>query len=667
MTHDLEILPPALEDARMHTAADWIRGHCQPAAQAILRDLPPGVQPPENPFEIREYQVASWSSIWYAREQGAHSALVALATGLGKTSVAAFDYLKYREERAAAGKQMPNGLFISHQVDISEQAARRFREYIPGLAVNHFNPRSANGKRLRPGFTYATVQGVAANLDEIDPYFFDYMVYDEAHHMMADTWEPVVEYLRPLFRLALSATPNRLDRRDVRKHFGTEVYARGLAEAIAEGDLVDVDYHIVVDDAIKEMLEQGGETVTLKMLNELVDVQLRSPAVADTILKERERLNRPKTLVFCNSIAHADEMAALLGGSAYHSGISKSECQKIFKRFRSGEEQILCAVDGFNEGLDVPDIGLVAFLRSTLSPTIFEQQIGRGMRRAPGKDMLTVLDFVANAQRVIALQKLAEDIERAAARWHQRQQARGGQSAQTAAPDFTHRSDAGGMRVHGPHANFIFSKVAVDLAEVFRRLEANAANAPGIYSLYTASMHLQVGQPTLKAKIDELGWKLPMHRFGPKTAEAVTDAQIDELRTRFPETFAPKAEKGWRSKAAAADELGVADSTLDKAIQSLGVEPPIRRFRNGMAVPGISPILFDRLDKRLSQMLPPEGVVSLYGIALETHSSLSSVRNVVRDLKIPTDKYRFYATRGDGVEEMYKQVILDEINRRRGQ
>lgn len=356
-------------------------------------------------LQLRNYQVKSWQLLWTKRASGRKRALMHLATGLGKTSVAAVDVLHYLSEEKPSGRV----LFVSHMNDISRQAQRTFLRVDPAFETTFFKTGHLS---MQPGVTFATFQSLYTNLDQIDPQHFSYIIWDEAHHIEAETFSDVRKHFRPEFELGLTATPERADGRDILNYFGKPLFSKSLAEGIAEGWLSPVDYHIVLDDSIKKTLSKGLELNTLKEIRELFSIRTRNEVISREVMDRRHDigLDHAKTIVFCQNIQAAEEMAKLLGGEVYHSEINADERLDIMRRFRKGTLQVICTVDMFNEGIDIPDARLVVFLRSTSSRTIFEQQLGRGLRRHPGKDKVTVLDFVANVERINFVRELGRHI-----------------------------------------------------------------------------------------------------------------------------------------------------------------------------------------------------------------------------------------------------------------
>lgn len=345
-------------------------------------------------IEVRPYQMECLATLWNKRESGSKRALVSLATGLGKTSVAAMDVLHFIQEEQAT---TPRVLFVSHMRDISAQAKRNF---------------SRISSRLPEHTTFTTFQGLHRKLATIPSDYYDYIVWDEAHHIEATTFREVREHFNPQFELGLSATPERADGLDIFDYFGVPMYEKSLADGISEGWLSTVDYHIVFDEAISSAINNGFKLTTIKDIRSLFAIRTRNEVISKEVLDRRHviGMDKAKTIIFCQSIDAAEKMATLLHGEVYHSEIDSDTRQNILERFKNGSLQVICTVDMFNEGIDIPDARLIVFLRSTSSRTIFNQQLGRGLRRSPGKDKVTVLDFVANVERINFVRELGHTI-----------------------------------------------------------------------------------------------------------------------------------------------------------------------------------------------------------------------------------------------------------------
>lgn len=340
-------------------------------------------------LEKRPYQQDCLKALGAARKKGSKTALVHMATGLGKT------YLSVQDVKKVSQGKPLKVLFTSHMTDILREAKDEFQRQLPEL-----NPQ------------FITLQGLFQNLDTYASDAFDYIIYDEAHHVQAKTFKTVVKHFDPKFALGLTATPARADGRKIADLFGDAVYEMSLPHALSDGHLARLDYQIVFDQKIKEAIEKGFTVSSILELRELLKIKVRNEQIVASIRGEKKRmkLDHVQTIVFCQSIEHCKQMAELLGGSAYHSGLNNSEKDRIFSSFQSGELEVICTRDMFNEGVNIPDARLIVFLRSTASRTVFLQQLGRGLRKTKTKRQVSVLDFVGNVERLEHVQDLIHDI-----------------------------------------------------------------------------------------------------------------------------------------------------------------------------------------------------------------------------------------------------------------
>lgn len=360
-------------------------------------------------LELRDYQIEVWQRLWEQRTCNVQRrALVSLATGLGKTSVAAVDVLHYLREEKPGGKV----LFVSHMTDISAQANQTFTAVGSDLNTALFR-RTHTAELGEHDVVFATFQALYRCLDELDPQQFDYIIWDEAHHIEADTFSEVRGFFQPCFELGLTATPERADGLNIFAYFGQPLFVKTLAEGMAEGWLSAVDYHIMLDETVREAMNKKFDFQTTKQIRELFSVRARNEVIAKNVMERRHAigLEKAKTIVFCQNVEMAEGMATLLGGEAYHSNIDREARFDILKRFRAGDLQVITTVDMFNEGIDIPDARLIVFLRSTSSRTVFEQQLGRGLRRSANKSTVTVLDFVANVERIDFVRELGHTVK----------------------------------------------------------------------------------------------------------------------------------------------------------------------------------------------------------------------------------------------------------------
>ena len=619
-------LAPNLEVLeRREAAAEWFATRIRPVAHEV---------------EVRDYQLDIWRTLADARESGKTKDLLALATGLGKTLVAAVDTVKFCDEcRQAEVPMYPRVLYVSHIREINEQAENTFRKVMPDADMQHIDPSRAEDFP-ESDVDFALVQGLFRNLHRFDPEAYEAIIWDEAHHTEAATYRAVREYFRPLYELAITATADRMDGQDIREYFGEPVYEKGLAEAIAEGWLTRVDYHIVLDKTIKATIEQGHPMETMKDIRALFGEKPPREVLAQSIRDEIEKLGLedPKTMVFCDSIAEADEMAGLLDGTALHSR-SKDRGQKM-EDFRLGRNRRMFTKDLFNEGVDVPDVDLVIFLRATESNNIFLQQLGRGLRLSPGKNKVTVLDFVANIERIGKVRELSQAVQGRANELHR------------AASE---RSSDGKLHVHTDASDFDFDKIAVDLLARFDALKRPTAPVASgeYYSINSAYQRFGIGPAVLEKIIDEMGWDLPLRKFGPQTVRAISLAQIDQLRLTHPDAFAPPVPEGWLSIRGVANELGVDFYTVKRIVDGSNWDLPRHKFKGGTVSVAFSPERVDEIRRHpniTAPSLEDDTIVSVAVLARELGMAPDTLKDVADRHGITVSKHRFGKgrTRGEG-------------------
>jgi len=322
--------------------------------------------------------------------------LVVMATGTGKTVVSALDYRRLR----AAGT-VDSVLFIAHRKELLTQSRSTFRHV---LRRGDFGELLVDGERPQQWrHVFASVQSLAQlDLAELDRGRFDLVVVDEFHHAMATTYRRLLEHLQPKVLLGLTATPERTDGADVRAWFdGRTAVELRLWEALNQGLLAPFQYFGVHDDVALEQLRwKRGRGYDVAELSDLYTgddhrVRLILKAVGDKIADP----GRMRALGFCVSIQHAHFMAsrftaAGIASLAITSQTGADERAAALRALRDGSVNVLFTVDLFNEGIDLPTVDTVLFLRPTESATVFLQQLGRGLRLSEGKACLTVLDFI---------------------------------------------------------------------------------------------------------------------------------------------------------------------------------------------------------------------------------------------------------------------------------
>jgi superfamily II DNA or RNA helicase/predicted house-cleaning noncanonical NTP pyrophosphatase (MazG superfamily) len=344
----------------------------------------------ETPIpEPRSHQQAALAELVRLRGEGRGRALAIMATGLGKTYLAVFDSLGFGRV-----------LFLAHRREILEQAREAFRTVRPLDSGSFFG----GGERDLSGtLVFAQVQSLGRKhaLDAISKDHFDYIVVDECHHAEAPTYRRILDHFTPRFVLGLSATPYRMDNGDIFALMEDSVACRmGFMEGIRQNLLAPFSYRGLKDpvDYSRIPWRQGRlDPVSLEA------AVMRDQRTAEVLRVFREMPGR-RTVAFCVSVAHARSLLQAfreqgIAGASVDGGTPPAERRRVLDAFRRGEVSLLFVVDLLNEGVDIPEIDRVLLLRPTESPTVFLQQIGRGLRKAPGKERLTICDFVGNHRR----------------------------------------------------------------------------------------------------------------------------------------------------------------------------------------------------------------------------------------------------------------------------
>jgi superfamily II DNA or RNA helicase/HKD family nuclease len=352
-------------------------------------------------------------------ELGRTRHLVVAATGTGKTMIAAFDYRGFdREFRAAAGRA-PRMLYVAHSERILRQARGSFAQVVRDL---NFGGLLVGGHDDRPcDALFASIQSWNSKLSAgaFPANHFDYVVVDEVHHGEAPTWRKLLEWIKPRSLLGLTATPERADGLDITRHFEDRITAEiRLPDAIARRLLVPFRYFGVTDTVDLRNVDWTPRGYRME------DVQLRYLEAGPQWIENVRRaivgyVADPlsmRAIGFCSGVKHARAMAEEfervridaeargqrgLRAEALDGSDSLERRDEVIARLRRGEVHIIFVADLFNEGVDIPEVDTVLFMRPTDSLTVFVQQLGRGLRlcQATGKDCLTVLDFVGQYRK----------------------------------------------------------------------------------------------------------------------------------------------------------------------------------------------------------------------------------------------------------------------------
>ena len=356
-----------------------------------------------SPVEIRPmpFQERLLEQIAVSRVQGHHRNLLVSATGTGKTVMAALDYARLRTELPRARL-----LFVAHRKEILDQSQATFCH---ALREPAFGQQWVGGRRPQKfDHVFASIQSLhRADLDNLAPDHFDVVMIDEFHHAAAPSYKRLLEHVEPRELLGLTATPERADGKSVLPWFDDRIAAElRLWDAIDQHHLSPFLYFGIHDGLdLKEIPWRRGIGYDSA---ELTNLYTASDAWARVIVKEvgerAEDLATMKALGFCVSIEHARYMARVFNKAGIPSvavwGDSPTDKRKeALRALASGKIRVVFSVDLFNEGIDVPTVDTLLFLRPTDSPTLFLQQLGRGLRRADRKTVCTVLDFVGHHRK----------------------------------------------------------------------------------------------------------------------------------------------------------------------------------------------------------------------------------------------------------------------------
>ena len=353
-------------------------------------------------FDLKPYpyQEEILSKLRSEREvHNRHKNLLVAATGTGKTVISAFDFKKFYSETPEI-----NFLFVAHRKEILQQAQITFQQV---LRNSNFGELWVDGNEpVRYNQIFASVQTLRNRLKnlELAPDFFDYIIVDEVHHIKAESYRPILKRFNPKILLGLTATPERMDGGDIAEDFHNKIAAEiRLPEALNRKLLSPFQYFALSDAINLSNVNWRNGKYEIKELTKLYTENDRR--VSDIIHNCEEYLtdiHDVQALGFCVSQEHAKYMAQkfTIAGLKADYLISSNSSDRTLLRNQLLKKEInyLFVVDIFNEGVDIPNIDTVLFLRPTESLTIFLQQLGRGLRLAENKDCLTILDFVGNAR-----------------------------------------------------------------------------------------------------------------------------------------------------------------------------------------------------------------------------------------------------------------------------
>ena len=347
---------------------------------------------------LREYQQSIVEKVVAAYDAGEKKAFYIVATGLGKTVIAA-TIARHLWERGCR-----RILVLCHATDLATQLEAGFwpqltKEVPTSVFFNGLPPRNSEG------ISFGLYQSLYGYLPGIDSEQFDVVIVDEAHHALAHGFRTCLDHLKPKFLIGMTATPWRGDGQSLNLVFGAPVAKVSLVDGMAMGYLSKVDYRILCDNVDWDNMQSlSKKKLSIKDLNKRLFLPQRDEAVIAEIQKTISQIQNPKIAVFSPSIEHAKRFAEMMSASGIPcvslSCSDKAERRKRLLSFSSGAVMALTAVDIMNEGIDIPDVNMLVFLRATHSRRIFVQQLGRGLRLSEGKEKVVVLDFVSDIRRM---------------------------------------------------------------------------------------------------------------------------------------------------------------------------------------------------------------------------------------------------------------------------
>jgi superfamily II DNA or RNA helicase len=331
--------------------------------------------------------------------RGWQKGIVVMPTGTGKTILSALDARRI-------GKRT---LFIVHRLDILKQSMDAFRK-VWSDAEQGLLTGIERYKEHTCDVLFASKDSLrrVADLEKFPRDWFQYLIIDEVHHGQSPSYGPLLSHFTLTFMLGMTATPDRMDRKDIFELFDyNKVYEISISDVIESGELVPYTYIGLVDNIDYSRIRFQNHRYRVDDLERLLIIPERNHAILDAYVA-KDKGAGDKAIGFCVSIEHAERMSkffidrGILSASIHSNTPNRDE---LIRRFRNDEFQIVFTVDLFNEGIDFPNVRVLLFLRPTESRTVFMQQLGRGLRKCSGKDRVRVLDFIGNYSRANQIRK----------------------------------------------------------------------------------------------------------------------------------------------------------------------------------------------------------------------------------------------------------------------
>ncbi len=347
---------------------------------------------------LRSYQSRIVNDVLSAVSTGKTRTHFIVATGLGKTTIAA-EICQVLWDRG-----MTRQLILCHAQDLALQLEQSLWSQISrDIPTSYFF--GGRAPLLGKGITIGLYQTLEGYLASVDPGSIDVLIVDEAHHALSPTFRRCVEHVKPKFLFGMTATPWRADGTALDDLFGEPIAKVSLVDGMAGGFLSEVDYRLFVDNVDWDQVPNlSKKRLTIRDLNKRLFLPQRDDAAIGELKRVMSEVDNPKIAVFSPSIEHCQSFANHLNGhgipAAALSGVDRVKRRQNLLDFAAGRIHVVTAVDVLNEGIDIPDVNILVFMRATHSRRIFIQQLGRGLRLAPGKSKVIVLDFVSDIRRI---------------------------------------------------------------------------------------------------------------------------------------------------------------------------------------------------------------------------------------------------------------------------
>lgn len=375
----------------------------------LLRQIERAPEYPPTRRGLRDYQEEASHRLREALLDTGRGQII-LATGLGKTVVMAETVADMLRDNLIEDGRV---LVLAHTRELVSQLHKSFWYQLPKWVPTH---QLSDGEMpsFWDGITFATVQSAAARISSLPT--FGLVLVDEAHHIGADVFRRTITQLNPKMLGGVTATPWRGDGFDLDQLLGPALVRVGIAEGLQRGFLADVDYRLLADNIDWEFVqEQSRHHYSLSHLNRRLIIPTRDEEAVRIIKDVFDKEKRRGGIIFSPTITHAQHFSAMmrrygLRAEAISTDTPARERDMLMSRFRAGQLDFVATVDLFNEGVDVPDVDIIVFMRVTHSRRIFVQQLGRGLRVSPTKDHVVVLDFVTDLRRIAEVIELDQAV-----------------------------------------------------------------------------------------------------------------------------------------------------------------------------------------------------------------------------------------------------------------